>query len=392
MANEQEISDGLKPDAESDLDRLESMIAADEAAEAGRAESAELQRDTRGRFAASANDGQRAGQRNTPLEISARSDAPSGQKPATATPAAASTNGAPDPTQNSSAENAQTQQQQNQPPSANGQNGETNGKSRFASELQRRDNSWKELNRQKEEWKAEQEKARADHDLREQALAAREAAMASQRQSAIVANARGAAGRFSAQDYLRNANTWEQQALQAEQAGDFEQSEQKRALAKLAREEAEVLGRQQTVPGVTPVGGTVTQAQAWSQLKADMPELLQAGSAVNRELVAMMKSNPAVMATEIGPYRAMVLAGRKLLGGMEGELAKARGEAAKVPELSKQVEGLTARIRELEGLLSLPGDQGAANRGSGGEGRSFSDLSTDDMGQRLDAELAGQIL
>ena len=117
-----------------------------------------------------------------------------------------------------------------------------------------------------------------------------------------------------------------------------------------------------------------------------MPEVLQAGHAFNTELRAMIQADAGLLEHADGPWRAVVAVGKKVVGKLEAELQRAGGEAAKVPALTEKVATLTARIRELEGQLSLPGGGGALNRGGGN--RQWGDLSVHEMETTLDREMA----
>jgi len=108
-------------------------------------------------------------------------------------------------------------------------------------------------------------------------------------------------------------------------------------------------------------------------------------------LRALIQSRPDLLGDDAGPYRVAVLAGRKLVAQLEGETAKLRGEAAKVPELLKQVEALTAQNRELEQRVSIPGGGGSLNRGMGSERRNFASMTTAEQEDALNRELAGAL-
>jgi hypothetical protein len=117
-----------------------------------------------------------------------------------------------------------------------------------------------------------------------------------------------------------------------------------------------------------------------------MPEVLQAGNAFNTDLRALIANDASLLEHADGPWRAVVAVGKKVVGKLEADLQRAGGEAAKVPALTEKVATLTARIKELEGQLSLPGGGGALNRGGGN--RQWGELSVSEMETQLDREMA----
>lgn len=357
MDDELQIGDGAEPNAQqNDADRLEAMIAADEAADA--AQSKVVTRGEDGKFkSASAKAAPRAGERLTPEQISAAK--PEGD--------AGSSDGQPK-TETPGEQQPESKVQTDDSSKGNEAEAEA-GKSNYRKEVERRERSWQELNRQKEELKRE----RDEFDLQRQTVTEREKALRR------VPQRNG----YTADAYEAAAPKFEAKARELEMAGDFEKADEQRQLAESAKVTAAELRKQAP-------GAGLTSDEAWKRLKTDLPEALNVTSPLNRELRALIQTRPDLLADEAGPYRVAVLAGRKLVAGLEQELARHQGESRKVPELTKQVETLTARVRELEGKTSPAGDGGggAANRGNG-RGRDFNAMTTAEQEAHIERELAG---
>ncbi len=372
MTDELEIDSGIQPDAPGDLQRLEQLIAGDEAADqraadlrsAEAAKAQESGRDGQGRFTKGASasgpkaNAQRAGERLTPEEIKAQP----GQRPA----AANGTDGQPT-----------TEQQQQQQPATNQQakpeGGEANAspedKSTYRKEIERREKSWQELNKQKEEFKAQQ----AQFDIEKQTVIQREQALRR------VPKRNG----FTAEQFEAGVQKFENLAAHYEQQGDYAKADEQRQLAENAKAAAADLRRQ--APGAAR-----TSEQNWALLKADLPEALNTANPLNQELRALIQQRPDLLADEAGPFRVAVLAGRKLVAGLENQLNASKAEAGKVPGLQAEVAKLSARVQELEGLTSPGGEGGggAANRGSGRE-KSPAEMTTAELEQSIERSLAG---
>lgn len=365
MDAEEQIESGIRADGPEDLRTLEDMIAADEAAET-RQQSGDTGRDEAGRFkSSSAKDAQRAGERLTPEEIKA-SDFRKPEAKAKATADTAATKPAETETETKPDDSTAAADQAKADEAADA------GKSAYRKEIDRRERSWESLNKQKAEFQAQ----RDEFELQRKTLEARERHLATK---AGAAKLNG----YTAEDYDAAAPKFEAQALAFEQAGDFDKADQQRELALKAREAAGQLRSR------NPAGDGVTQA--WQKLKSDLPEALNVQSPLNRELRALIQSRPDLLGDDAGPYRVAVLAGRKLVAQLESETAKLRGEAARVPELLKQVEALTAQNRELEQRVSIPGGGGSLNRGMGSERKNFASLTTAEQEDALNRELAGAL-
>jgi len=361
MTDELEIDSGIQPDAPGDLQRLEQLIAGDEAADAAKAQ--ESGRDEAGRFApkASAKNAQRAGERLTPEEIKAQRANGDGSQSATES----------------------NQQQQQQPGKredgkAGAEQQQTNdqakpedeaGKSTYRKENERRERSWQELNKQKEEFKAQQ----AQFEIEKQTVIQREQALRR------VPKRNG----FTAEQFEAGVQKFENLAAHYEQAGDYAKADEQRQLAENAKAAAADLRKQ--APGAAR-----TSEQTWALLKADLPEALNTANPLNQELRALIQARPDLLADEAGPFRVAVLAGRKLVAGLEQQLNASKAEAGKVPGLQAEVAKLSARVQELEGLTSPGGEGGggAANRGSG-RVKTPAEMSTSELEQSIERDLAG---
>jgi hypothetical protein len=368
MDAETEIENGIRADGPEDLQTLESLIAADEAADAAKS-GGDSGRDDKGRFkGSSAKDAQRAGERLTPEQISAR-DFRKPEAKAGGDADTSATKPADKSTEQAAADAAAAAQQKAETDAA-AQEAADAGKSSYRKEIERRERSWQELNKQKEAAKAREDEL----ELREKTLVARERALATRGQAAKLNG-------YTAEDYDAAAPKFEAQAAVFEQAGNFDEADKQRALAEKAREAAAQLRAR------NPAGDAVTQS--WQKLKSDLPEALNAASPLNRELRALIQTRPDLLGDEAGPYRVAVLAGRKLVAQLEGEKNKLAAEAQQVPGLKQQVEALTAKVRELEQLTSLPGGGGNLNRGGGSGGKSFSTMTLAEQEAAIERELAG---
>ena len=249
------------------------------------------------------------------------------------------------------------------------------GKSPYEKARARQARAWQTINAKK-----------AEMDLREQALAARETALAS-RPAAPPAAAPGAAGQFTPEQLVKAAGRFEHDAQQLEAQGRFDEADKKRDVARIAKDTARTAQAGGPGLGAQPAAAGVTLDQSWARLKTDMPELTQAGTPANQEVLAMLKAEPSLLADELGPYRVMVKVGRKMVGQLEQKAAQAEAQAARVPGLEAQIATLTKDNERLMKATSLPG--GDVSPGGGGAAPpAFEKLSTDKMAEQLEAEMA----
>lgn len=258
--------------------------------------------------------------------------------------------------------------------------------------------TWKTIN----EAKLTNETRAAELTARENALKARETRLASVPAAATAAAqpANGQGRQFSAKAYLDGAAEFEARAARFERAGQFDKADEQMALARAAREEAAKAG---DVPA--PVNGQGVHAgqtssaaivagvgaehdaqltRNWTQLKADMPELLDGNHPLNGEVIAQLRSNPELMRDPAGPYRAAIAAGRKVLGKLEADAA---GNKAKVGELTAANEALKKQVTELQALTSLPAGHQPTSRAAP-SAEDFASLPADKREALLKDELA----
>lgn len=364
------------------IPEIEEAMARDEAewSKSEREESNTSGRDERGRFTGASN-GQRTGQADAEQELEGegdsatteQSEARSGEREAR------SENDQSKATQSKkdgSATAAGRDGQQNPPeagatpPKPDAKPADGRQASAWQKENERKARTWEGINATKAQLEADREQLK----LEREALTAQ--------QSQAQAQVRDAHG-YTAEQYERAATTTTakaerlaKQALEAEQAGDFAKADQLHSQAGEAQTAAKAM--QDRASGLK--GGNV-----WDRLKADLPEALQFNGPINVEIRKLLRGNPQLLGDPMGPYRAAVQVGRSVLQATEQKLATANVEAAKVPGLLKQIEELSARVKELQAATSLPGGGAAMSRGGSG-GRKFEDLSVDEMERELQAE------
>lgn len=362
---------GIQPDAPGDLQRLEQLIASDEAADAAKAQD-DTGRDSQGRFlkqgasasGGSASQAQRAGERLTPEVLKATPakgrDANGNEvQPTKETPKPSA--------EADKAKAGDATQQQQQPDDKAGADPDA-GKSKFQKENDRKEKTWEGLNKRKELADARE----AEIELRAKTLEQREQALRR------VPKRNG----FTADDFEAKAPTFDRLAAHYEQTGDFAKADENRMFAEEARKTAAELRKQMP-------GGQRTTEQTWALLKADLPEALNTANPLNQELRTLIQQRPDLLADEAGPFRVAVLAGRKLVAGLETQLNASKAEAGKVPGLQAEVDRLSARVAELEGMTSPGGEGGggAANRGSG-RAKSPAEMSTAELEASIERDLA----
>lgn len=245
--------------------------------------------------------------------------------------------------------------------------------SAWAKENERKAKTWEAINETKKAIEADREQLKIE---REQFIAQQQSTRTLERDAHGFTAAQYEANgkRFAA-----NAASYQQKAMEAETRGNLEEADQFTAkaeeetqLAKAAAQRAETLR------------GAGTSA-VWQKLTADLPEAMQHGSQLNTELRALLRGNREFLGDQFGPYRAAVQIGRKVLQKTEADLAAAKAEAGKVPELQKQIAELSERVKELTRLTSLPGG-GAATVREGSEGRKFEDMTLEQMEAELNRE------
>lgn len=257
-----------------------------------------------------------------------------------------------------------------------GDAGKPDNRSAYVKEQERKAKSWESINASKKEIEGQREQLKLERESFEA------------QQKTVTATARDPKG-FSAADYENAGAQYQQRgsalmaaSMEAEAGGDY-------AKADSLREQAE---RQNGLAGEATKRATALRGQAggsaWSKLAADLPEALQFGGEVNTAIRQLLKSNPALLGDPSGPFRAAVQVGRKVLQATTAERDQFKAEAARVPELQKQIADLSSKVQELNRLTSLPGAGGGAmSRSAGGE-KPFEDMTLEEMEADLKRQAA----
>lgn len=205
--------------------------------------------------------------------------------------------------------------------------------------------SWDDLNAEK----ADVRNRAASLEQREKELAQKETALKEQA-------AKAAQPKHKPEDYEQHAQRELAIAAKLEEAGDFDGAAEKRAWAKKANEYAKELRANPPKPPETDKEAKTRDDAArkewWGKAAVDFPETAKPGSPQSNSLKALIESEPGVLNDPKGMYYA-------------ARLVNAESSAARVPELSKELDGLRAKVKELEQKLQIPND-GAANQ-LGGE-------------------------
>lgn len=215
--------------------------------------------------------------------------------------------------------------------------------SKFEKAKQRFDKSWAELNAEK-----------ADVRKRAEGLEQREKELA-QKEAAIKAEAAKAAQpKHKPEDYEQHAQRELAAAVKLEEAGDFDGAAEKRAWAKKATEYAKELRANPPKPPetdeATKAKDEAARKEWWGKAAVDFPETAKPGSPQSNSLKALIEAELGVLNDPKGMYYA-------------ARLVNAESSAARVPELSKELEGLRAKVKDLEQKLQIPGDGAANNLG-----------------------------
>lgn len=340
---------------------IEAQIAADEAAwaqeekrqpaEAGEPSS----RDEKGRFTG-ANNGQRAADADT-AELEALTEGSAGET--------------------TQAEQPETPKLETPKPEAAEKPApatepEAKPQSEWSKDRQRRDTSWKAINEEKARIQQEREQI----ELYRQQLAAQEQARTAERRDEKGFTATQYSSR--AAQWQAEAQTLQAQALQAENEGDFQRSEQLQARAQERAQYAQAANQR----AAALRSGSVTET--WKNLMTDLPEAGEFNGEINVEIRKILRSNPQLIGDPTGPYRAAVQVGSRVLKATQAELGKARAEAAKVAGLQKQVTELTQQLNTLRQRTSLPGGGAPISRESAtGSSDNWEDLPIEEMERRI---------
>ena len=354
------------------IPELEEAIAQDEAAE--RAANSGPPRRENGQFARVKDTDAHEGDDGERAPGEAEGDDTAGMEKPPAKPGQQQQNGEQKPAEKKPGQDQSSKEQdQNQPP-----------KSEWAKNRDRQDRSWKALNTEKENW------AKQRDSEREQLRIEREQLEAMQKASPARPPTDGQ-GRSSA-DYRKAAAEWaneatslEAQASRADIAGNFDRADQLTAeatrLKKLASD-AESVAKRLEPTRLTDV---------WAKLGQDAPMAIDRSNPLNKRLLETLKGDAGLMADPVGPYRAFIRIGAAEVKRLETELSQSKTEAAKVPQLLKQIETLTAKVQELTQQTSLSdGDEANLSRGGAGE-KPPEEMTLDELERWADRDMASRV-
>lgn len=236
--------------------------------------------------------------------------------------------------------------------------------SKFAKDQERRLNTWKELN-------AEKELVRTTAETLKQ----REAALAAREQKLSQREAKLSQPRFKPEDYEQHAGKLEAEAKKLEDEGNFTQADRKRYDAEKAREYAAQL--RANPPKADPSEAEqaaqfkARQKEWWGKAAVDFPNVIKEGTPERTALIELLNKEPDIVNDPKGMYYA-------------SRLVSAETSAAHVPQLRKDLEAAQARIKELEQLTAVPGDGSVPATSSGP--KAFKDMSSEEQLAQLEAE------
>jgi hypothetical protein len=363
-----------------ELARLESMIAADEAAESeGRSTSGD-----------SADSAGNASLTFVPLDqvdnLSA-TDEPSSSGTRTAEPAAPAKPAAKPPTTakptaTAAKPAAQQGQQQQKATGQQGQQGQQQPEpSRYQKSKEREARAWKEINERKLELEAQAAKLEGERAEIERVRTSPPSRQQQQQPNDL-----------TSRDFAEAAVQLDKEADAHELRGDFDAADKSREMAQKARTRASQLQQQSRQNGASQNGQggpqsqlQEAQQQAWNKAKTEFPEIVDASNPANKALRDFIRSHPRVLDYTEGPYLAAALV---VAQQRAANVPNLQQEAARVPELQKQVETLTAKLNELQARTALPSSHTPTSAMSARGETSWTDLSTDEMERHLDRELA----
>ncbi len=243
-------------------------------------------------------------------------------------------------------------------------------RSPYVKNAERQDRSWKALNAEKESWTKQRDTEQAQLKLEREQFEAQ--------QRSVPREVRDEHG-ITAQGYREGSQSWKakadqlvRQALAAERAGDLDRADQLNAeaertatLAKSAAQRAELLERQ-------------NPSDIWNKLRTDAPYAMEPGSPLYGQLRQALRADQTLFSDPVGAYRALVKIGMGEVKRLETELNTSKVESAKVPQLMKQIESLSAKLKELTTRTSLPGGEAALSR-QGIEGPRPEDMSLEEL-------------
>lgn len=224
--------------------------------------------------------------------------------------------------------------------------------------------TWEEINREKDLVRTTSEalkQRQADLDSKEQALAAREAKLSQPK--------------YKPEDYEAYAAKLEAEATQQEEAGDFTKADRLSYDAGKAREYAKQL--RDNPPKADPTEAQqkaqyqAQQKEWWGKAAVDFPNVVKEGSPERTALLSLLQSEPAIVNDPKGMYYA-------------SRLVTAETLSARVPQLVKDLEAATARVKELEQLTAIPTDGSVALSNNGP--KSFEQMTPAEQLAQLESE------
>lgn len=242
----------------------------------------------------------------------------------------------------------------------------------FGKDKQRRDDSWKALNAEKESFAKERssyEALKAAHTREVEQFKVQQAKKANaftpeQYEQA----AQNRVGQSTQQD--EQADAWEARAEQLENAGNFKGAEQAKANAKQLREQA-ILGRAQSKqfkemadnqrrnpdPTLEQIRQKNDQQMRGYTLKAveQWPEFGKQGSEFQKQ-VAQGLQDARKLGLEVNDNPALLYYAARLVAG--------ETTAARVPAMEKELGVLRARVKELESFTAPGGGSASVQRQS----------------------------
>lgn len=228
-------------------------------------------------------------------------------------------------------------------------------RSKYAKEVERRERSWKALNEQKAAHEAAYAKFKAEQDA-----FARQQAEWQERQK------KEAGPSYTAEQCEESAKLHEQQ-------GEFKLAEMLRAEAKRLRENPPAK--------VAPSGPQPLSEDAKASIekvRTEFPEFTRPDSPEHAAFLQIAKERRDLLAVKDGPYLMAQHIKLKLQSEAHAQAA------SRVPLLEKELAELKAKLKEQESLLSISGGEGPAALPAG---RSFNDLSPDEMERELERTL-----
>lgn len=205
-------------------------------------------------------------------------------------------------------------------------------KSKYARSIERGFTSWQEFN----QWKSDQRKLIENEQA---TIKAERDKLAQEREQFQKQQPQR-----KPEDYESYAANAEKEATALEADGKFDEATEVRVKAKLARAHAKNL---RDNPPPAPVTDTQKEAdfqkaqkEWWGKAAIDYPAVAKEGTPESEALKALIKSEPSVLGDPKGMYYA-------------ARLVSAESSSARVPTLTKDLDAARAKIKELEGKLTV---------------------------------------